>query len=85
MWKSWKWCHVTGAKQDAEEELPLGQLAQQAQHGDVDAQHAKRAKVQIADDQGPVQSWGSYKTVEHVQQLIKFMNPKGGIPYVMYV
>lgn len=61
---------VSGAQQDAEEELPLGQLAQQAQH-------AKRRKVQIADDQGPVQTWGCYKTAEHVGRLIKFMNPRG--------
>ena len=61
---------LTGAKQDAEEELPLGQLAQQVQH-------AKTRNGQIADDQGPVQSWGCYKTAEHVGQLMRFMNARG--------
>lgn len=60
----------TGAKQDAEEETPLGQLAQQAQH-------AKHRKVQIADDQGPVKTWGCYKAAEHVGQLMRFMNARG--------
>ena len=65
---------------DEEEDLPVGQLAQQAQHDGEAPQRAKRRKVQIPDDQGGAVSWGCYKTVEHVSRLINFLNSTGMFP-----
>ena len=62
---------------EEEEELPLGQLAQQAQHDNQEAQRAKRREVLIPDDQGKAASWGCYKTAEHVTELITFLNYRG--------
>lgn len=70
-----------GSPDDEEEDLPLGQLAQQAQHGEEAPQRAKRRKVQIPDDQGDAVSWGCYKTVEHVSKLIDFLNTRGTFLY----
>ena len=60
-----------------EEDLPLGQLAQQAQHNDQEAQQAKRRKVEIPDDQEDATSWGCYKSAEHVGKLIDYLDYKG--------
>ena len=62
---------------DEEEELPLGRLAQQAQHEDEGIQHAKRQKVQIPDDQAEAVSWGCYRSIEHVSKLIDYLNSRG--------
>ena len=62
---------------DEEEDLPLGQLAQQAQHEDGHPQRAKRRKVQIPDDQGEAVSWGCYRSTEHVGKLMDFLNSRG--------
>lgn len=70
---------------DEEEDLPLGQLAQQAQHNEEAPQRAKRRKVQIPDDQGEAVSWGCYKSVEHVSQLIDFLDSRGMFPYTHHL
>lgn len=69
--------HSKDTHLEEEEELPLGQLAQQAQHDSQEAQRAKRREVQIPDDQGRAASWGCYKTAEHVTELITFLNYRG--------
>lgn len=69
---------------DEEEDLPLGQLAQQAQHDDEAHQRAKRRKVQIPDDQGGAVSWGCYKSVEHVSTLINYLNSRGRASYTSH-
>ena len=60
-----------------EEELPLGRLAQQAQHDDQEAQQAKRGKVEIPADQEDATSWGCYKSAEHVGKLVDYLNYRG--------
>ena len=70
---------------DEEEDLPLGQLAQQAQHDEEAPQRAKRRKVHIPDDQGEAVSWGCYKSVEHVSKLIDFLNSRGMFPDPYYL
>ena len=60
-----------------EEDLPLGQLAQQAQRDDQKSQQAKRRKVEIPPDQQDGVSWGCYKSAEHVGELISYLNYRG--------
>ena len=60
-----------------EEDLPLGQLAQQAQHDDQEAQQAKRRKVEIPADQEDATSWGCYKSAEHMGKVIDYLNYRG--------
>ncbi len=69
--------HHRKSPHDEEEDLPLGQLAQQAQHDEEAPQRAKRRKVRIPDDQGEATSWGCYKSAERVSQLIDYLNPRG--------
>lgn len=70
---------------DEEEDLPLGQLAQQAQHDDEAPQRAKQRKVEIPDDQGEAVSWGCYKSVEDVSKLIDFLNSRGMFSYTYHL
>ena len=69
--------HPRAPSTSEDEELPLGQLAQQAQHDSPEAQRAKRRRVQIPADQGEARSWGCYKTAEHVGELVSFLNYRG--------
>lgn len=62
---------------DEDEHLPLGQLAQQAQQDDHEAQRAKRQRDAIPDDQKGATAWGCYKSTEHVSQLIDYLNSRG--------
>ncbi len=62
--------HPRESSNDEEEELSLGQLAQEAQR-------AKRRKVQIPDDQAKAASWGCYKSAEQVGKLINYLNYRG--------
>ncbi|KAL3143607.1 hypothetical protein ABBQ38_002404 [Trebouxia sp. C0009 RCD-2024] len=59
---------------DEEEDLPLGQLAQQAQHDGETHQRAKRRKIQIPDDQGEAVSWGLRES--HLQKALVRVRPK---------
>lgn len=66
--------HPRGSSNSEDEELPLGQLAQR---DGSEGQRAKRRKVQIPDDQGEAHSWGCYKTAEHLDKLLTFLNYRG--------
>ena len=62
---------------EEEESLPLGQLAQQAQHDTEKTRQAKRRKIQTLAEQEATASWGCYKSSEHVGNLMDYLNSRG--------